>query len=159
MTLILILVSNCSSKRGRKSQRNTTNQQTENQKNSTNSGESKGLAGGNLTINNIKKKNANNCTANNSQNSVKTQLTFDDLLEDTSGKKEVSQSSGNSSSKCKFSNNSTGLAPTSKRGHHLNRYVNDAQFENFRIFLPLRFYVKPISGILEDNCHFPIFEC
>ena len=127
MKLILFnFFSNCSSKRGRKSQRNTTNQQnSENQKNSTNSGESKGLAGGNITINNIKKKNANNCSANsnNSQNSVKTQLTFDDLLEDTSSKKEVSKSVGNnsSSSKSKFSNNSTGLAPTSKRGHHLNR--------------------------------------
>ena len=122
----ILIFSNCSSKRGRKSQRNTTNQQnSENQKNSTNSGESKGLAGGNITINNIKKKNsANNCSANsnNSQNSVKTQLTFDDLLEDTSGKKEASKSVGNSSSsKSKFSNNSTGLAPTSKRGHHLNR--------------------------------------
>ena len=123
--ILFYFFSNCSSKRGRKSQRNTTNQQnSENQKNSTNSGESKGLAGGNITINNIKKKNANNGSANsnNSQNSVKTQLTFDDLLEDTSGKKEVSKSVGNSSSsKSKFSNNSTGLAPTSKRGHHINR--------------------------------------
>ena len=52
-------------------------------------------------------------------------MTFDDLLDnhETSGNKEVSKTSttgNNSSSKSKFSNNSTGLAPTSKRGHHLN---------------------------------------